>query len=55
MLDSIHGESQGVPVVITAALVELVSLPALQHANDLGSEVSVELAENIDYADPDVE
>lgn len=55
VLDVIQEQSQGSPAVITSALTELVSLAAYQHANDLGSEVSVDLAENIDYAEPEVE
>lgn len=54
MLDVVHEQSQGT-AVITAALVELISLAAYQHANSLDSEVSVDLAESNDYAEPDVE
>jgi len=55
VLDVVHEQSQGVPAVITAALAELVSLAAYQYVNDLSAEVTVDLAESIDYADPEVE
>lgn len=55
MLDVVYEQSQRVPAVITSALVELVSLKACQHANDLGAEISVDIAEDIDYANPEVE
>lgn len=54
-VDEIHERSQGVPAVITAACAELVGLGAYRHANDLGSEIDAELAQAIDYADPQVE
>lgn len=54
-LDVIHERAQAVPAVITAACAELVGLAAYQHANGLGSEVTADLAEAIDYAEPEVE
>ncbi|MFB6201981.1 MAG: AAA family ATPase [Halorhabdus sp.] len=54
-LDVIHERSEAVPAVITAACSELVGLAAYQHANDLGFEITADLAEAIDYAEPEVE
>lgn len=54
-LDVVHERAQAVPAVITAACAELIGLAAYQHANDLGDEVNAELAEAIDYAEPEVE
>jgi len=55
VLDVVHEQSRGVPAVITSAFAELASLAAYQYVNDLGAEVSVDLAKNIDYAEPEVE
>lgn len=55
VLDAVHEQSHGVPAVITSALAELVSLGAYRYANDLGEEIPVELAEDLEYADPEVE
>ena len=55
VLDVVHEQSRGVPAVMTAALSELVSLGAYRYANDLGAEIPVGLAEDIEYADPEVE
>jgi hypothetical protein len=51
----IHERSQAVPAVITTACTELVGLAAYQYANGAGDAVTVELAEAIDYAEPEVE
>lgn len=55
VLDEVHSRSQGVPAIANAALSELVSLAAYRHANDLGSDVTVDMATSIEYADPKVE
>jgi type II secretory pathway predicted ATPase ExeA len=54
-LDIIHDRAQAVPAVITAACAELIGLAAYRHANGLGDKVNAELAEAIDYAEPEVE
>lgn len=54
-LSEVHSKSGGVPAVITAALSNLVGLGAYRYVNDLGPEIPVELAEDIEYQDPEVE
>ena len=54
-LDAIHERSKGVPAGATAAAAELVSLAAYQFAHGLGPEIDADLAEAVEYADPEIE
>jgi type II secretory pathway predicted ATPase ExeA len=54
-IDTIHEHSKGIPAVATAACAELVGLAAYQFANDRGYEITADLADAVDYAEPEVE
>ncbi|UTF55992.1 AAA family ATPase [Natronosalvus rutilus] len=55
VLDEVHTQSEGVPAVVTSSLSELIGLAAYRYVNDLGSEVTVDMASSIDYPEPKVE
>ena len=51
-LDVVYDRSAGIPAVIVAALAELVGLAAYRYAEIDDPEISADVAERIDYADP---
>lgn len=54
-LDIIHDRSRGVPAVITAGCAKLIGLAAYRFDRGNGETVTADLAEAVEYADPEVE
>jgi type II secretory pathway predicted ATPase ExeA len=54
-IDVIHDRAKGIPAVIAASCSELIGLAAYRHGQGLDDGVSADLAEQIDYADPEAE
>lgn len=54
-LDVIHERAKGVPAVVTAACAELVGLAAYRFSTGADATIDEELAETVEYAEPEVE
>jgi len=54
-IDMIYERAKGIPAVIVAGCSELVGLAAYRYNQGLGDEVPADLAEQIDYANSEIE